>query len=354
MRLPDRIFSWLGRAFRREEIPAPPPKRGPRDLVVILDGTLSTLDEGCETNAGLAYKLLRGQRGKSLALYYEAGLQWDGWRDTLAVMTGNGIGSQIQRAYGWLASNYRPGDRIWLIGYSRGAYAVRSLSGIIGRVGLLKRDRATQRNENKVYQLYCNPNRQQEIAAFRDNRCHDNVQIEAIAVWDTVKALGLRLPVFWIIANRLHGFHDHDLGHHVRAGFHALAYNETRRAYAPVLWDTQPGWSGRLEQVWFRGTHADIGGQLNGRDYARPLSNIPFTWIFDRLSEHGLPLPDDWKSGFPTDPKAPSIGGWTGWARFFFARWPRKVGQDRSERLHETLEPHVNSKVKTRLTAKGA
>ncbi|MEM1301725.1 MAG: DUF2235 domain-containing protein, partial [Pseudomonadota bacterium] len=175
MRLPDRIFSWIGRALKREVVPPLPPTRSPRDLVIILDGTLSKLDEGCETNAGLAYKLLRQQRGTGFALYYEAGLQWDGWRDTAAIMTGNGIGGQIQRAYGWLASNYRPGDRIWLIGYSRGAYAVRSLAGIIGRIGLLKRDSATQRNEQAVYRLYCNPDRRATIKAFRDSRCHENV-----------------------------------------------------------------------------------------------------------------------------------------------------------------------------------
>ena len=48
----------------------------------------------------------------------------------------------------WLASRYRPGDRIFLIGYSRGAYAARSLAGVIDRVGLLQGDHATEADDD--------------------------------------------------------------------------------------------------------------------------------------------------------------------------------------------------------------
>ena len=109
-----------------------------------------------ETNAGLTFRLLcerRGQRNGQ-SLYYEPGMQWEGWAQALDVMQGRGINRQIRRAYGFLASHYRPGDRIFLFGYSRGAYAVRSLAGVIDRVGLLRHDQATERKVQLAYRHY--------------------------------------------------------------------------------------------------------------------------------------------------------------------------------------------------------
>ncbi len=67
--------------------------------------------------------------------------------------------------------------------------------------------------------------------------CHEEAPIEMIGVWDTVKALGLRLPIIWRWTETRARFHNHDLGPHIRHGFHALARDETREAFAPVLWD---------------------------------------------------------------------------------------------------------------------
>ena len=116
---------WPGAAQRRRGHAR---ARGPVTHVIILDGTMSTLNEGEETNAGLTYRLLAERGGPDLSLYYEAGLQWRSWRNSWDVIVGRGINRQIRRAYGYLASRYRPGDRIFLFGYSRGAYAVRSLA----------------------------------------------------------------------------------------------------------------------------------------------------------------------------------------------------------------------------------
>ncbi|MEL6691050.1 MAG: DUF2235 domain-containing protein [Pseudomonadota bacterium] len=328
-------MSWFRRLFRREA-PAPSagPSRGYRKLVVVLDGTMSSSVPGCETNAGLAAQLIREAAEDDVVVYYEEGLQWSDWSDALKVMTGDGINGQIRRAYGWLASQYQKGDRIYFIGYSRGAYAVRSLAGLIGRVGLLRRERATERNLRDVYRLYAEPERVEAARAFGKAHCHTDVQVECIAVWDTVKALGLKLPLVWMLTNQMHHYHDHSLGDHVRAGYHALALNETRRAYAPVMWETRAGWRGELEQMWFRGTHADIGGQLLKRVPTRGLSNIPFVWIMEKVERAGLTLRPGWQADFPLNPQAPSIGAWRGWSKVFLNRWPRKVGRDPSEAVH--------------------
>lgn len=113
---------------------------------------------------------------------------------------GRGIHRQLCRAYGYLASRYRPGDRIFLMGYSRGAYAVRPLTVVIDMVGLLRTDHAKVRNIRTAYRRYecneCTPN-STAAKAFHGAFCRDHVAIEMIGVRDSVKALGRRLPLIW-------------------------------------------------------------------------------------------------------------------------------------------------------------
>lgn len=339
----DAIDRLLGLVNRRPRIKGrAAPRRGPATHVVVLDGTMSSLAPGRETNAGLAYKLLREVgRGANLSLYYEAGIQWRDWRSTADVMMGRGLDRQIERAFGWLACRFRPGDRIYLIGYSRGAYAVRSLAGVVDMVGLLRPDSATAREVRTALRHYRLGGRSPALAAFRARHCHPAVEIAALGAWDTVKALGLRLPILWRLAERRHGFHHHGLGPSVRKGFQALALHETRLAYRAILWDTPPGRIGDIEQVWFRGTHGDVGGQQDGRPECRPLANIPLVWLLGRLESEGLPLPAGWRDRFPQDASAPSVGSWRGWSKLFLSRRRRVVGRDPSERLHASALPSL-------------
>ena len=338
-RLLDRLRSFFRRTVEPEVEPAPAPApgrvRGVVDHVIILDGTMSSLKPGEEGNAGLLFLLLKemGPRANR-RLYYEPGMQWEGWLRGLAILEGRGTAPQIQRAYGWLASGYREGDRIFLFGFSRGAYAVRSLAGVIDRVGLLRRDHATERAVRLAWRHYERSADSQASQAFARRFCHVEAPIEMVGVWDTVKALGLRLPFFWMFAQDRHAFHNHHLGPSIRHGYHALALHETREAFAPVLWDCPPGWEGNVEQVWFRGAHGDIGGQIGNVAAARPLSNIPLVWILDRAEALGLALPLGWRERFPCDPEAPMVGTWRGWGKAFLLRRTRVVGRDRSERLH--------------------
>ncbi|MFZ1469109.1 MAG: DUF2235 domain-containing protein [Paracoccaceae bacterium] len=312
--------------------------RGRVDHVIVLDGTFSSLRKGEQSNAGLTYHLLcEGGRKARRTLYYEEGLQWQGWRRGIDVVQGVGLNGQIRRAYGHLASHYREGDRIYLFGYSRGAFAVRSLAGLIDRVGLLRHDHATERNVTLAYRHYRHSPASQSARLFIHEHCHIEAPIEMVGVWDTVKALGLRLPLMWMLTSGHHVFHSHQLGSSIRHGFHALALNETRAVFEPLLWDCPPGWEGNVEQVWFRGAHGDIGGQLGAYEAARPLSNIPLVWMLDRAEACGLELPDGWRRRFPCDPQAPMVGTWRSWGKFFLHRRRRTVGLDRSERLHDSV-----------------
>ncbi|SLN28497.1 hypothetical protein ROA7023_00974 [Roseisalinus antarcticus] len=299
---------------------------------------MSSLQPGHETNAGITFQLLREVGiSANLTVYYEAGLQWRDWSQTVDVVAGRGINRQIKRAYGVLASRYRPGDRIVLVGFSRGAYAVRSLAGVIDLVGLVRANDATVRVIRQAYRHYRSGARGPVSEAFRRRYCLDGVEIEAVAIWDTVKSLGLRLPGLVRRAEVKHSFHNHALGPSVRQGFHALALDETRDAYKPVMWQRPAGWSGVMEQVWFRGAHGDVGGQLGDDLFARPLANIPLVWMLERLEACGVPLPDGWKDRFPCDVDAPSVGTWRGWSKIMISRHRRIVGRCPSERLHETV-----------------
>lgn len=336
-RLRNKLLGWLGRPLRSEHS-SESPYRGPQTHVIILDGTMSTLEPGRETHAGQVFRLAC-EMGSQVSVFYEAGVQWKSWRTTLDVMMGRGINRQIRRAYGYLASRYKPGDRIFLIGYSRGAYGVRSLAGVIDMVGLLRAEHATVRNIRQAYRHYeCNPGGP-HAAAFARAFCHDETPIEMVGVWDSVKALGMRLPLLWRWAEARHAFHNHQLGPSIQHGYHALALDETRQVFTPVLWQCSPGFKGHVEQVWFRGSHGDVGGQLGEYEQARPLSNVSLVWMLEKAEQHGFPLPPNWRDRYPADPDAPSVGTWRGWGKIFLLRGPRTVGRDRSERLHDSVRP---------------
>jgi uncharacterized protein (DUF2235 family) len=327
---------------------APPPRlpdaRAPHTHVVLLDGTMSSLKRGCETNIGLIYRLLSeiGPTAK-LMIYYEPGIQWRGVKRSIEVIAGIGINRQIKRSYLFLARNYRPGDRMFLLGYSRGAFAVRSLAGLIDKLGLLRPAQISEETMARLYHLYeCAPDGA-EAQAFRAARCHADAPITMVGVFDTVRALGLRWPVLWRLAPRAHAFHNHRLGPGTLNGFHALALDETRDVYAPVLWEVPSEREGDIVQMWFRGSHGDVGGNLDDWHAARPLSNISLVWMLARAEACGIALPPNWRGRYLTDPGAPSIGNMRGWGALFLYRHRRKPGCDASERVHPTAAPYMRA-----------
>lgn len=317
--------------------------RGPITHVIIMDGTLSSLDEGYETNAGLTFKLCCdvadiGHGGTNMLVRYEAGIQWDDFGDTMDVVEGRGINEQIKRVYGGLASRYRPGDKIFLFGYSRGAYAVRSLAGFIDKIGLLESHEATVRNIKTAYRHYQSDPDSDASRYFAAKHCHKNVLIDMLGVWDTVAAVGLHFPLIWRLSRVFHEFHDLKPPLCARKSYHALAYDERRRAYAPVMFQTNPNSDQVLQQMWFPGSHGDVGGQLSGRNPERKLSNATLVWMLDKAEQAGLALPKGWRRRFLADPHGHSIGMSKGWGKFFWLRSKRIVGRDPSEIIHPAVK----------------
>ena len=341
--------------------------RALQSRIVLIDGTFASLDLGHLSSIGRIYAALSGEWGplpRPVQIHYAAGQQWDRWRTISRLVRGSELQNQLLSSYDWLARHWQPGEPIFLFGYSRGAFAVRSLAGLIGRIGLLRPDQVTDGNLRRAWRLYSEGGSAVDLARFRRAHCHDYVPIRMIGVFDTVVALGLRLPLLWMLSEPQFRFHDHELGPHVACGAQALALDETRAAFAPLLWssdglgdgpedgsvpgdgiqqgqesgaDPPAGDLTRIQQMWFRGCHPDIGGQLSGAEFARPLANIPLVWMLETASAEGLPLPKGWRDRLPCDASAPSVGSWRFWGKAFLARAPRMVGTEPTEAIHATV-----------------
>ena len=318
----------------------------PRIHAILMDGTLCSLRRQHLSNVGLICELLREVTGRHFSLYYEPGIEYTGRRSILRILTGKGTNAKIRYAYGALASRYTPGDKVFLIGYSRGAYSARSLAGVIDTVGLLHQDCATSRFVRQAFRHYQFAPHGMAAAQFRKNFCHQKVNIEAIGVFDTVKALGIALPWIWHFFDKPHRFHSHALGGCVKAGFHALALDETRNSYAPIMWDCTPNWQGQLEQMWFKGTHGDIGGYFNASAPNRGLSNIPLVWMLERLESRGLPLPTGWRERFDFDVTAPVSPLWHGAQMLLLSRQERDVGAHAAEAIHPSVPQTHKARLK--------
>ncbi len=297
---------------------------------------MSSLEPGRETSIGLIWKMLESEGHD--CLYYEPGIEWRGLRQAPEVMAGVGINRQIRRAYSYLAESYAEGDQIFLLGYSRGAYAVRALAGMIDRIGLLRSDAVSEARVQTAYDHYRDAPNDPAARSFADRHCDRKTRIRAVGVFDTVQAVGIRWPVVWRLFPHVHAFRSHRLGQSIDYGFHAMALNETRNAFALDRWRTHGTRTATVEQVWFRGSHGDLGGHLLGYDAARPLANVPLVWMLERLNAVGLTLPDGWRDRFEVDPDAPSAGNWRGFGPVFVSRGRRTVGIDPSESLHPTAK----------------
>ncbi|MBY8974866.1 DUF2235 domain-containing protein [Rhodobacteraceae bacterium NNCM2] len=314
-----------------------------RRLIYISDGTLSTLRRGEESNAGRLFRLLEevGQRPSQL-FDYDRGVQGPRFRKWLNAASGYGINRSVLRGYAFLSTRWRPGDQIFLFGFSRGAYAVRSLAGMIGHLGLVREGHRGERRMREAFGLYKERARA-GMAAFADQHCIRDVPIQMIGVWDTVRALGLPYPILSYLAPMATEFHDASLGAHIAHGYHALAIDEDRTAFAPILWQQSPDWRGRLEQMWFPGTHGDVGGDLRGFGAARALANIPLNWMLSRAERCGMSLPPDWQARFPEDPAAPMLGCRRGISRGFLFRAPRRTDGGDGTMLHLSIAARMRA-----------
>ena len=197
---------------------------------------------------------------------------------------GIGLSRIIEECYCFLVDNFEQGDELYLFGFSRGAYAVRSLAGLVRNSGILRKEHADRFAEAYRYyrdrDILTHP-RSDQSAEFRTLYSRET-SIKFIGVWDTVGSLGI--PEFMLdrMVGNLWKFHDASLSTRVENAFQALALDERRGDFKPCLWEKQPDAPSTqvVEQVWFAGVHCDVGG-----GYADSgLSDCTLAWMINRAS----------------------------------------------------------------------
>ncbi|WP_376694195.1 DUF2235 domain-containing protein [Wenzhouxiangella sp. EGI_FJ10409] len=267
-------------------------------IVVCCDGTWSSADRERDgspapTNVLRLAESVAGEdsMGVEQRVYYGPGVGSDGNRlyRWFAGATGWGLSDNLKDAYRFVVAHYEPGDELFLFGYSRGAFTVRSLAGMIFNAGVLKTEFADR--IDSAFDLYKSRSPLKhpdaaEAVRFRERYARENrTPVEFIGVWDTVGALGNPLLLHKSPLSRRVQFHDTRLGPTVRYAYHALAIDEKRRHFKATLWRRLPrAHDQTVEQRWFVGVHGDVGG---GGPNAG-LSAITFGWILRQAGLCGL------------------------------------------------------------------
>lgn len=307
----------------------------PLAQAVLMDGSFASLTEGRGSSIARIHALLSGGMGPlpgRVELHYTPGQQWAAWRTLPELVTGASLDRNIRSAYAWLARNWRPGVPLYFFGYSRGALGVCALAQMIARIGLLRPEHVTDERLTCAWNIF----RYAQGHMLEPTLCHAHVPIRMVGLLDMVMSLGLRLPGIRDLSAPDFDYGDNVLAPNVEHGAHALALDETRTAFQPILWDDTCS-QGRISQVWFRGCHPDVGGQLGGDETARPLANLPLAWLMSQAQGVGLPLPQNWERHLPCDVNAPAVGSWHSWGKAFLIRGPRHAGKGTSHQLHATV-----------------
>lgn len=272
-------------------------------LIVCCDGTWQTLETDYPTNVVKIAQAITpvADDGTLQILFYDAGIGTERWQKIIGGAFGRGIDEKILNAYRFLCFNYCGiKDEIYLFGFSRGAYTVRSLAGLVSYCGLLPRYR--MRDTQEAYELYRKrdiESRDDERAkSFRKEHNSEEAKITLLACWDTVGALGIPdfidlpkpLKIFDISDwnNQRYQFHNTTLSQIVQHALHTIALDEHRKVFDVTPMHRNSNAPNQdLKQLWFPGEHGCVGGGTEGH---RGLSDGTLRWMIDQIQDWGLGL----------------------------------------------------------------
>jgi uncharacterized protein (DUF2235 family) len=345
----------------------------PKNIVLCSDGTGQSGGKGNQTNVWRIYKSVAtmdfkapptatedakafSQKAPPLEqrIFYDDGVGTSRirWWALFCGIFGYGLSRNVKQLYATLAANFDPGDHIYLFGFSRGAFTVRTLAGLIDACGVVDRrhpeenrflddaeleavvDTAYKAYRQKYSALLCRVLKQLlrvkdiDLDDFRSTNCirvtqdqykdyknipknsvdKNHVPIRFIGVWDTVDAVGFPVDCianFWNKKIYQFKFSNYALGDGVDKACHALAIDEERGSFQPRLFDQRPhkdgrvvGSSpvddGRIEQVWFPGVHSNVGGGYPKQGMA----HVTLNWMMAKAEEQGLRFDKYYKTRF--------------------------------------------------------
>ena len=286
---------------------------------------------------------------------------------------GKGLMDNIEEAYRHLVFTYAPGDEIFILGFSRGAYTARSLTGFIRSTGIVDRDALHRIPEaiaryrtmdddsthpstdaSHAFRADLSPRvvTSEKEAAWRAGRGLPEaplLRIRYLGVWDSVGALGVpaHIPLLGRWTARKYRFHDAALSSMVQSARHAIALDEQRRSFAATQWDNvdelnaaaDPEGEPPYQELFFAGDHGSVGG---GGDITE-LSSIGLMWVIEGAQAVGLSfdarmLQALWREQNPMGPLRNTTKPPTGFVDRL-TRWrPRdRTGPTRLEDLHPTV-----------------
>ena len=292
----------------------------PRNLVLCLDGTAGEVrSRKTDSNPVQTYDLLDLSDPARQIAFYTAGVGTEAapgaWGPLARWITrmggliwGKGLRANLGDAYLWLVKNWEPGDRVFVFGFSRGAFTARALVGMLRTIGLLRR--GTENMLQFAVALYARRGGSENvdwptIDRFVDVFCRHpdgrrTIPVTYLGVWDTVKALGIaRFAPDWPFTRKLPN------AQRIR---HAVSIDERRRPFRENLVDpAHPN----CEEVWFAGIHVDVGGTFG--DDCR-LSTITLRWVLEGARQEGLLLkqvgpPDTVTTLFAAVAASDALGG---------------------------------------------
>jgi hypothetical protein len=332
-----------------------------KKLVVCCDGTWNSPSQEeyelpAPTNVLRIYNALArfDDNNVEQLKYYHPGVGTEGGflSKTAGGLYGYGLSQNIMSAYAWLARHYELGDKIYIFGFSRGAFTARSLGGMLAHCGILDlRDTSDPFNENapkpsdtwalvkEAFDAYRNPSKEGIWKTPRKRSAPPKVPIQFIGVWETVGALGipddkeifnlLDRPKNWL-------FHDTKLSDETCYARHALAMDEMRSSFTPTLWtkngevyhDQLPlagsGDVARVRQIYFPGVHSDVGGGY----YECGLANGALLWMIEEVKSlpknSGLAFVPAMVDQIKPDYQAPLHDSYRGLFKLMYTR-PRNI-----------------------------
>lgn len=226
---------------------------------------------------------------------------------------GRGVSENVREAYEKLRQIYEPGDELFLFGFSRGAFTARSLAGFVAQYGILSnsaemnvkelyKDYRRDQQRPPIYRLPKEKN-QRDLDDFETRLLEQSriTRIKFTGVWDTVGAIGLPMGQMKFVSASENRFHELEPRMVFEHCYQALAVDEYRPHYRPIMWkqfallsklgpdglpqDKPPG--GSYEQRWFIGAHSNVGG---GYKNPSALYKIPLRWMEEKATSCGLAL----------------------------------------------------------------
>lgn len=268
-------------------------------IALFLDGTWNNVNDN--TNV-FRLKSLCVQSLDQL-VYYSAGVGTQQGEHLSGGMFGIGIDDEVTAAYEWLVENYEEGAQLFIFGFSRGAFTARSLAGFISKCGLLKPgspvsmkqmfERYRKGTATSILKLANTPESELTPEDRLIKSYSQAIPIWFQGVWDTVGSLGVPVPLFPKVSSEDFKFLETDLRINDTHAYHALAIDEHRKAFAPTLWEKSTPKQGEtyeprkldaVEQRWFVGAHANVGGGYEND----LLAEVPLCWLMSKAAAHGL------------------------------------------------------------------